>query len=46
MLTAIKSQVAVDLVGEDDDPVALADFSQLRQGFPVPEEADGVVRIA
>ena len=46
MLPAIQGQVAVDLVREDEDPVPLADFSQLRQGFPVPEEADGIVRIA
>ena len=35
----------MDFIGKNDDPVALADFSQLRQCFPVPEEADGVVRI-
>ena len=46
MGAAVEGQVAVDFVGNDDDTVALADFSQLHQGFPVPEEADGVVRIA
>ena len=46
MTAAVQGQVAVDFVGDDDDAVPLADVGQLRQGFPVPEEADRIVGIA
>ena len=36
----------MDFVGNDDDSVPLTDIGQPRQGFAVPKEADGVVRIA
>ena len=46
MRTPPEREVGVDFVREHQHPVALADFRELLEGLPIPEDAAGIVGIA